>query len=200
LSDKSKRKSFYKVKVRELNVLELLAKEGKLSTYQIEKKTQSSRYLIKKLEQMKLIKKFGEYKNEKGVIAKTYGLTLYGLAEVMTLRNLWNYTDKIVENWRELDPLVFGNNWDKLKNTFQRENVVEALKDTFSMLLNVTYLWHIASNSRVKDFLKKTIPTFFPFEEGDTKDYEKLIEFTFSDSFFHLALVNALMKKALKRY
>jgi DNA-binding Lrp family transcriptional regulator len=175
LTDESKRKNFYKVKVRELKILERLAKEGKLPIYRIGR---NSRYLIKKLERMKFVKKFGEYVNEKGVIAKTYGPTLYGLAKIMSEQDLWKYSEKIIENWKELNPLVFGN-WDILKDTFQKERVEKVLEETLSWVFVTLDKWYSENTPKVfKDVIKQSFPPN-TFEGTDDEIHKKLFEESF---------------------
>jgi hypothetical protein len=158
-------------------VLEVLAKEGKLSAYQItEKKAHCTRGLLKSLEQANLVKKFGEYTNEKGVKASLLGLTLDGLVYVFNRsEDLWKYVDNVLSNWKDLEPLVFGN-LDALTKSFGREGVLNALRQTFSMLGGAKI------NPHIKNFL---MASFKPFISSSKHASEELFEAIF---FYQLLL------------
>ena len=171
----------------DLRILEILAQqEEKLSGHKI-RTSYSSISVIRRLMRMKLVKIFGEYVSEKGATAKIYGPTLYGLATVMWKRELWNYTDKIVDRWKDLDPLVFGN-WDILKGTFQKEKVEEALREAFFVVFSTLNSWY-GEDSSIKDFIKQSFPTN-TFKGSDDEVHKKIFEYAFFAFLFRYCLTD----------
>lgn len=152
---------------RRTQVLLILAERGPLNPFQIAKEL-NIRYSVAHstcgaLGHAGFIKLHEKRLNEKGVIAKVYGLTLIGLSYVLVSRSTWtNNEDEIVEKWKNLDSLVLGK-WDYLASKVPKNEMVKALK----LAMQSAYEWiiiekgeRVGDGPRVQEILRKEF--FYP--------------------------------------